>query len=78
MAPKTVQVIELGQSLGPSAAERRRRVPLAVHVVLVEADADALRVDLHELGQGIQQAAGDGHGLRRATAPTHDAAPPRV
>ena len=31
------------------------------HVVLVLADADGLRVDLHQLGQRILQAAGDGH-----------------
>ena len=33
-----------------------------VDVVLVLADADGLGIDLHQLGQGILQAAGDGHG----------------
>ena len=32
------------------------------HVVLVLADADGLGVDLHQLGQGVLEAAGDGDG----------------
>jgi hypothetical protein len=32
------------------------------HVVLVLADADGFRVDLHQLGQRVLQAAGDRHG----------------
>lgn len=36
--------------------------PPTVHVVLVETDADALRVDLHELREGVDQAARDGDG----------------
>src|SRR5690606_40501332 len=32
------------------------------HVVLVLADADGLGIDLHQLGQRVLQAAGDGHG----------------
>ena len=35
---------------------------LLVHIVLVLADADGLRVDLHEFGEGILHAPRDGDG----------------
>ena len=35
---------------------------LLIHIVLVLADADGLRVDLHELGEGILHAPSDGDG----------------
>ncbi len=41
--------------------QRTRQLELG-HVVLVLADADGLRVDLHQLGQRVLQAAGDGDG----------------
>ena len=38
------------------------RQPLLIHVVLVKAHSDAPRVNLHQLGERVQQAPGDGHG----------------
>ncbi len=42
-----------------TTASRLRRSPVSRDVVLVLADADALRIDLHQLGQRVLQPAGD-------------------
>ena len=44
----------------------RARERALVHVVLILADADRLGIDLHQLGQRILQAPGDGHGAAQA------------